>query len=295
VANYCFTTVVSPNHYSWFVPIFVYSINRAYPDAFVEVFVTGNLDPALKVLLAACHNYKIHENIFADYTVLPSTHNTLRFLVPQSYFKDYDYVIIRDVDFITFAHDPSHLKYYKKIMKAGRIPYAGQGGARVRPKAKFTKRWIGKYERVALGTLLLKQPDFWEKCGDYLDGYRLHVKSGEHDGFDGIKACSYQTYDEVAFCRVLKLAGLPTPKRRGVDPNGRTVSSLFRDIHLGDFESYRICKSKILWKKLHQKNVTAFRLLEKDPVWQQIAMGCCENGKIMNVINRLRKHAGKRK
>lgn len=294
MASVCFTTVVSADHYAWFVPMFAYSINRAYPDAKIEVFVKGKLKPEVSKLLELCKNCNIHEDAFLDYPMKAGTCNTLRFLVPQKYFKKYDYVFIRDVDFITFAHVPTHLKYYKRIMKEASIPYAGQGGAKRRPRCGVTKYWRGKYERVALGTVLLKQPDFWDMCGKALDKYRENAKTGQHDTFDKYKPCSYFVYDEVCFTRILKLSKLPTPTQRGYDPNGKAVSTLFRDIHLGDFENYKLCTSAGFKKKLHVSNIIAFKKLEKDKTWQKMAKACCANNSVARVIKRLRKHVKKR-
>ena len=294
MAKICFTTLVSPNHYAWYVPIFVYSINRAYPDAAVEIFVKGKLKPDVSNLLKMCKNYTVHEDIFLDCPVKAGTCNTLRFLVPQEYFKKYDYVFIRDVDFITFAHIPTHLKYYRRIMKRGNIPYAGQGGAKKRPHCGITKNWSGKYQRIALGTLLLKQPDFWNVCGKELDKYRENVQADKHDSFDKHLPCSYFVYDEVCFIRILKKSKLPTPTRRGYDPSGKAVSLLYRDIHLGDFENYKLCTSKVFKKKLRVENVIAFKKLEKDKTWQKIVKECCLNDHVAHVISRLRKHVKKR-
>ena len=297
MAKWLITTVTSSNHYQFFIPSFLYAARRAYPDADVRVYLRGKLKKEVRAILKKHSLGEVVEDAFLDYPTRVSTCNTLRYLIPHKQFKGYDYVFIRDVDFIILPQEPTHLKYFKKVIKKTGEPYAGARGALRRPYRKHVTKhgWEGDFQRIAMGIVMLRYPDFWKACGEWIDRYRDIVKNGGHDQFDHQKACSYFEYDEVVFARICKLSHLHIPKKRTHMLNGKKLDRRYRDVHLGDFDNERLCKVKKLGGKLPDRTVTLFKKLEEDKVWQEIVEVCCLNEKVEKVFHRLRKHIKKRK
>ena len=96
------------NTYQGFIPLFVYSINKAYPEVDIKIFIKGALNLKNKDRIKGM-KCDIYDNFFKEYENRESMSNSLRFLVPSSYFKDYRDIYITDIDFIFF---PQSRKYY---------------------------------------------------------------------------------------------------------------------------------------------------------------------------------------
>ena len=186
MAKLCFSTVSTSNHYEFFVPLFIYTTKRAYPDAGVKVFLKGKLKDTIKRCLDKIpyDGWEIKEHYFEDYPELPSITNSLRFLVPQIEYKGYDYIFIRDVDFLIFNHEMSHLDYFKKRMKG--LCYYGVRGPYNFPRRHSINEigWKRNFTRIAGGTVLLKNPEWFESTAKATKLYRHNLKHGIHDEYD---------------------------------------------------------------------------------------------------------------
>jgi len=282
------STFASVDDYQYFIPLFTYSIYKAYPDWKIKIFMSGRLADEIKVFLL--DNTEIHEDIFLDYPVRESTCNTLRHLIPMKYFNGYDYVYNTDVDFIVFNHEMSHLNYYQKIMSETNLPYAGsRGPIRGFKRPEITLAWDGNYKRICSGCLMLKYPEFYERTKEARRKYREIIKKGEDN------SCTYREYDEVMFCRICAESGLRTPIEKNCFVGGRKFSAKYRDIHLGDFKFPKRYRNMDKMKRiLHEDNVKKFLELEEDSDWQIRcnAMSQCEM--VGSYLNKARKYINTR-
>ena len=293
-----FATVCSSNHFAYFAPVFIYSIKKAYPDAGVKVFVMGKLKDDVRAILDKLRNeqlidgdWEVIENQFEDYPKRDSTCNCLRFLLQKKYFDGYDYIIIKDIDFIILPHEPSHYKYFVRRMKKIDTCMFGVRGPYQFPRRPQINRrgWKYEYTRVAGGTVVLKNPEWFDKTEKAVDAYRHWLKNSKHDDIDHHIAGSYREYDEVMLYRICKKSHVkvPTKKSKGVD--GKGVSKIYRDIHLGDFN-----KKKRNFKKIRRvitkECVKKYMLLEQDPVWQEVKNAASSNKKVRIVLRRAKKH-----
>jgi hypothetical protein len=295
VPSICFTTVCSGNHFAYFVPVFIYSTKKAYPDAGVKIFVKGKLKEEVKQALELVRQHypdgwEVLEGQFDSYPMRKSTCNCLRFLLPGEFFKGYDYVLVRDVDFVTLPHQPSHLRYFAKRMKACKLPYFGTRGPYRYPRRYNINGhgWKYEYSRIAGGTVMLSKAWFKAVKGEQ-SRYRHALKHSQNDGRDHHVAGVYREYDEVMLQRMCKAAHFRIPTKKSKGPDGRGVSKIYRDIHLGDFAK-RKRNFKRVRKKIARENVKLFMRLEQDPVWQEIKKLVGKNGKVRVLLRRARKH-----
>jgi hypothetical protein len=291
MASICFTTVCTGNHYGFFVPMFVYSTKVAYPDAGVRVFIKGKIKPTVASCLEMIKydGWEVKENCFMNYPRLPSITNSLRFLVGQEEFGSYDYIMIRDVDFVNFSHEVSHLDYFSKRMKNS--CYYGVRGPYNFPRRHSINKigWKDHFTRIAGGTVLVKNPEWFEKTHKSVKKYRHNLKAEKHDKYDKHVPASYREYDEVMLYRICKESNLKTPRIKNKDLHGHHISNVYRDIHLGDF--FKTPKRPKRFKRVVAKeNAQKFIELWSDPIWQEMTKKLSKNDKIATVLKRARRH-----
>ena len=296
--SFCFTTVVSADQYSFFIPTFVYSAKRAYPDCGIKIFVRGLLPEPVKKLLAkmkslricANNNWSVIENQFTKYPDGVSICNTLRHLIPAKRFLGYDYVYVTDIDFIILPHKVSIEAYFAQRIQETGLPYAsfrGPYNAPKRPGINGTG-WKGDFVRIADGTLMLKNPEWFNKTKKMRGKYRELVKAGRSDGIDPERPASYREYNEVMLFRIARGSGLKTPTVRYKFVNGKGYNRLYRDIHIGDFRYNRRYRKKKMRRYIPFENVLNFRALEKEPAWQKICSEMEQAGHIRKIFKSMR-------
>jgi len=288
----CFTSVCTADSYSYYIPLFVYTVKRAYPDVGVKVFVTGTLKQDVKNALALIpyDGWEVKENTFSAYPDKTSMTNSLRFLVSKQSYKGYDYVLVKDIDFLIFSHKPTHAEYFIKKMKG--LPYFGVRGPYRHPRRYAVNRigWKGNFTRIAGGSFSFNVKAWYKKTEKALNEYRHNLKRGLVDKFDNNKPASYREYDEVMLYRIIKKSGLPTPRKKGKTYHGYHVPKMYRDIHLGDFGKKKHGFRR-LTRRMSDENVRNFIHLEQEPVWQKIStLMTTKNAKIRSMLRRVRRH-----
>ena len=297
MAKICFTSVCTNDSYSYYIPLFVYTIKRAYPNAGVKVFVKGRLKdvPRETLKLIPYEGWTVKDQCFKDFPDKSSITNSLRFLIDKKEFKGYDYIMIRDIDFLMFPHKVSHADYFIRRMKRMRVPYYGIRGPYSHPRRYNINRigWRRDFTRIAGGTVVVKNPDWFDKTLRMRGKYRHYLKHNMSDGFDSHKPASYREYDEVMLYRIMKKSGLKIPRRKNKDILGKSAPKRYRDIHLGDFGK-RKHGYKRLVSRLASENAKEFIKLESDPVWKEIKDRMRKNGKIREIIRRVRRHVKRR-
>jgi hypothetical protein len=101
----CFTTVV----YGWykdFIPIYIYSILKSFPQHYVKIFLKDKLDDhntqTLRLVKDRNDQFEIVENFTElDWCQIPHL-AALRFLLTREYFQGFEYVYFGDVDFLIY-------------------------------------------------------------------------------------------------------------------------------------------------------------------------------------------------
>ena len=113
--------------YTHFIPLYIYSILRAYPDYWVKIFLPGiNASNNFKLLnelkRRGFNRFEIIENFkickHADYK------KHARWLIPKNEFNEFKYVYVGDVDFIILPENPSILDFHVAQMKKSGLCYS---------------------------------------------------------------------------------------------------------------------------------------------------------------------------
>lgn len=253
------TTMVS----SWFrglVPLFEYTAKRAY-NCHVRVFDKDELFP------------KYHKSTVA----------LLRFLVPNRYFKKYDYVYFTDADFIFVPQRPSLFDYHKRIIKESRVPYSGFRGP---VKKKGVQVWRGNYGRIGGGCFMVAQ-EWFDATRKWREKYLEYIKDKK----------LYREEDEVYLFSINRKSGLKVPKKPNHFLNGKKFDINYRSLHLGDFKQHfsRWRKVKTMKRRfLSDACIKGYLKLLEDKEFRTLREKAMLNENIRTLFNNLDHHLSER-
>lgn len=291
----CVASVCSADSFQYYIPTFIYTLKRAYPDYYVKVFLKGKLSPKCRKILKSLDNqdWSIIEGFRVSYPNRESICNTLRHLLPPDEFTEFTHLYITDVDFLIFNHPAKSLgMYFATKLNATKLPYASVKGPKNRPSRPEINKigWRGPFTRIADGQLMLKIPEWWNKTAKARKIYNRIVKSGKHDAIDRHPSCSYREYNEVMLYRICKASNLKTPTKRKKFLDGTKIRLLYRDIHLGDFKFHNR-NYKYGW--IAPENFLNFYNLEKEETWQKLLEAIGESGQTLRMIKKCRRYIRK--
>ena len=125
----CFTSVV----YGWYqdyIPLFVYSVLKSYPQHFVRIFLYENLSDGNKASLELIKaqgftSFEIIES-FTELDVFGIPHKAAyRFIMGREYFPEFNYIYFGDIDFIVLNEDKNNFyePYLEHCQKTG-LPFS---------------------------------------------------------------------------------------------------------------------------------------------------------------------------
>lgn len=132
----CISTFVFGS-YKKYIPYYIYSILKSYPDYYVKIFLKDKLSLPEKKSLQLIHkhlseNFEVKENYFTNQKFNRLSGKAIRFLIPSNEFKDFANVYIGDVDFLIINEQPSLLDSHLHHCKQINLPYSNQ----IRPGSK---------------------------------------------------------------------------------------------------------------------------------------------------------------
>lgn len=107
----CLTTFIYGEVYQNYIPFLVYSCHKSYPEYDILLFVYGRLTEGVRRSLdyLAVRNCRIVENAFADCPKMtPLKAQSLRWVLWDDTFANYDYLYIVDVDML-YIREPRPL------------------------------------------------------------------------------------------------------------------------------------------------------------------------------------------
>jgi len=219
----CIMTVCSADWYQYYIPIFVWSINRVWEKIDIRIYIRGFLSPVIEDLLYECcmmkPNLEIVENYKKEYPNLVSTTNSLRFVTED--IDGYNEVFVTDIDFF-FTESPVDLFHWHKIQleNMSNDCYSGCHGPLIRPpRPSICTSWTGDFQRIAGGFVML-YPAWWKTTKEHREHWDDQLKQGKWGHF--------READEVMLYRIIRDSGLPIAPKV---PFPRYL----RQIHLGDY------------------------------------------------------------
>ena len=167
----CITSYVFGSYQSY-IPYFVYSIGRAYPDYFAKIYVEGDLFPEVSSLMnrirqGGYSNFEIiRSEGFPDHTQI--RHNLkvdlrtfYRYIIPPSELDKFDYVYVGDVDMFILKETPSLLGFHKERVNDS-LPISNC--VRLLPDGSFSKRLTGLH--------FFKTAEYYAALGETIDKLR---------------------------------------------------------------------------------------------------------------------------
>lgn len=122
----CFAPFVF-GKYSRYIPLYIYSILKSYPDYFVKVFFRDFLSIKEKECLDLLRkqlslNFEVVENFYSN--VKTEHPKLLRWLIKEEYFLDFENIYFGDIDFLIVKESSSILKSHLKHCKKINLPYS---------------------------------------------------------------------------------------------------------------------------------------------------------------------------
>ena len=201
----CITTIVSGD-YIHYAPIFHYCTKKAYPEHDCKIFIRGN-----KLDWYDTKDFIYNPPCLDRYPLKPFTTASLRFVECEAYLKDYDYVLINDIDMIMNPNEDFLKCRVEGMLKDDTECYENfisnqQRGQRLRLAGIHfvTKDWWDRtrlarikhsdylkdnevpydHDEYMLGQIVLDSKlnlpsgliKLWNHHGLHLGDYRLHIK-----------------------------------------------------------------------------------------------------------------------
>jgi len=211
------TTVAIGEHYSNYVPVFLYSVRRAYPEHGVLVHHRGPMPPNVADAVDRIgESYCVLERDFDMPGVASGGHAMAhRWLaLTADDFKGYDAGFVTDIDFFVCRDEPSMLDRLADDCAETGLPYSN-----------FRRRGLDKL------------------CGNQhfivVEPYFRAVEDSVARQRDRMAACQDpNTSDERILYRVVTGAGLPVTVRRVVPPHTGIHLGISR---VGEAERLRHC------------------------------------------------------
>jgi hypothetical protein len=270
--NVCLTTFVYGETYQNYIPLLIYSIQKAYPEYFTIIFIhktlNGNIKEQLKLLNQ--NQFLIIENCFDEFDMTPSKSMALRWVLWHDKFKEIEYLYIVDIDMLYIAEPiPLHLQHIQHMNFIGlpfsnilrkrkiyslnlfqiiyRIKKAGLYGF-----TKFISSNL-KYEYLLSGLHFIKIKDYYNLVtSELLIHYKKQIYSNEYYKFTSItgnpstEALLYLMLQKAGF-EINKL-GLQTDSIKMLDFNNpeRTEFRPHHGLHMGIFRVENIDKNSLL-------------------------------------------------
>ena len=121
------TTLVFGEKYQYFIPLLVYSCNRAYPEYDIMIFVYGQLSKDVRELLTQSKlddKVTIIENAFSEEKKMNALKaSSYRWVLWHEKFLEYNYLYIVDIDmFYIREPKPLHIQHKERMLVSG-LPF----------------------------------------------------------------------------------------------------------------------------------------------------------------------------
>ena len=122
----CFTTFIYGEIYQEYIPLFLYSCHKSYPEYDVHLFLYEGLREDIKKLinLLDINNVYFHEHSFCECKKMkPYIAQTLRWVIWDPIFMKYDYLYIADIDMFYIREPiPLHIQHVEHMILTG-LPF----------------------------------------------------------------------------------------------------------------------------------------------------------------------------
>lgn len=224
----CISTFVSGEDYQEFIPVYIFSILKAYPDYGILIFCGESLKSSVKHscdLLKNIGNFKIIENFF-PYTANNLSNRVIsklkRWLIYSDDFENYEYIYIGDIDMFIVKENPSLLTQHLIHCDTISLDYSN-----------VIRRANG---RRITGLHFVKRKPYFEKALPVINRYAELIKNDcfKYE-FESSEFLLYDIIEEagLGFCpRATDKMGLHDPGKPTFRPPHGIHLAIFRNLFL---------------------------------------------------------------
>lgn len=210
----CITTVVDKN-YMAYLPLFVYCVNKAYPEYHVKLFLRDKCDYNLNKWRLNCELVPL----FEDYPRYEYMSIALRFAVDREHYKDFNSVYITDIDMMIMRESKT-IEYFHEMERCKtQLCYSNS--------LRNAMHYAGS---ESLTGLHYATTEWFERTNDITAFYRDLL-------YDGILG-TYREYDGVMLYRIADKSGCGLPGKY-------KLTNRHHGIHLGNFRLFGNNKLKL--------------------------------------------------
>lgn len=200
-------TVVDKEYMSY-LPLFVYCLNKAYPDYHCRLFLRDPCPYDLKTWKLKCEII----DMFEDYPRWKYLSIALRFAIDKKYFEDFDFAFITDIDIMIMRQDVS-LEYFHRLeMEDTGLCYSNS--------IRNASHYAGSQ---SLTGLHFASKEWFERTNDIAMEYRDLMRNG----LVGL----YREYDGCMLYRVAERSGVGLPGKY-------KLAARHHGAHLGSFRLF---------------------------------------------------------
>lgn len=243
----CCAMIANPR-YQKYIPIYSYSLLRAYPDYSVYFYITGNLRKKVKDALTCMSDMgdvQVKERCFEWFSGDQQQFKTIRWILYDKVFEEFKSIYIGDMDTIVCREDVGIFKQHMDDCKLSGLPYSNciRSG---------TKRIIGRH-------FVVTKPYF-----EGIEKVRRRYKKKLRDGTLHTGSNDEGKGNEWILYNMIKKSGIGLPKRGREMP---TLISGHHGIHLGIFRT-RVARYKV--SALRLEYYRQFLQMKEDKTFQEI-------------------------
>lgn len=124
----CLTTFVYGDRYIAYIPFVLYSCQLAYPEYDIKIFVYGQIDNQVRQQIDIVINKdksEVIENSYSDFEAMsPLISKTIRWILWDDRFRDYDYLYTIDIDMLYIAESIPLHEQHKQHMQYIGLPFS---------------------------------------------------------------------------------------------------------------------------------------------------------------------------
>lgn len=130
-----FSTFVFGN-YQKYIPYYIYSVHKTQPNSYVKIFVEKPIDSRIQFALDFLNHsgivnfeiivYDTSITDFESYDIKGGGKKIIRWILDPSFFSDFDYVYMGDIDIIFIKEKYTILDFHKQQLDTLKLPFSNK-------------------------------------------------------------------------------------------------------------------------------------------------------------------------
>jgi hypothetical protein len=253
------STVVDET-YSWYAPLFIFCLRKAYPEYDIRIFTHGKWSKEVKNALQFVDGYELIPGLFDGWPKTKYEPICWRFLVPPEYYKDYTYIYIGDIDIMILREKIEIMDFHINEMNETGFNYSNS--------LRTRKSWKGRESFTGLHFCNYEWFERTEAQRKYFENLVKTGKLGQKREFDG-----HLLYLLTFNSNLHIVKKYPNLKKR------------HHGIHLGTLRLYH--KHSDLVARIDPDKCRKWLVIRNDPIFKEILKLVSVNEMVSSQIQQL--------